>query len=120
MVNENLAQRTKQSPRFENGILCIYEGDTFDLQLDLNLTRDGEAIDVQPTDVVTLEFRNVACKTGDVITTVDFTEITDNQIILHWDNELTAKFPKGKYAYRMKYNAEYITTLVADNIIWVS
>lgn len=114
---ENLSLRTKQSPRFENNALCIYQGDTFELQLDLNITQNGEPIEIQPTDTVTLEFRTFD---GKPITSVEFKDITTNEIVLNWDKELTKKFCKGKYTYRMKYNGTYITTLVADNIILVS
>ena len=120
MTNENLAQRTKQSPRFESGVLCLYEGDTFDLELELNLTKDEEPIEIQPEDIVTIEFYNEKCKDKKVIASMEFTDIQENKVILRWDNEFTANFKRGKYIYRMRYNADYITTLVADNAILIS
>lgn len=116
---ENLAERTRSLPGFDNGVLYLYEGDTFDLRLELNIMRDEEPITIDPSDVVLLEFRNEKCETKKVMASVEFTDIVDNEVVLHWDDELTSKFKRGRYTYRMKYNSEYVTTLVADNIIVV-
>lgn len=120
MVNENLAQRTKQSPRFENGMLCFYEGDTFDLELELNLTEDGEPVAIKQDDLITLEFYGDKCKDKTAVASIEFTNIENNKITLRWTPQFTANFKRGRYTYRMKYNSSYITTLVADNAILVS
>ena len=103
----------RQSPRIENGILYFYEGDTFDLDLTLELTdQDGENITVAASSTVKVKFVNRQEVTVKELT---FTNIEGNTVTLDFDSTCTALFPKGEYKYRVFYTAGERTTLCADN-----
>lgn len=107
----NLSRRTLPSPRFECTTLCYYEGDTFVLLLPIELTRNGELVTIAPDDVVTLTFLDVA---GRVVAEASYTGIRDNIVQIDWDAEMTARFGRGSYSYRIRYNGEQVTTIAAD------
>ena len=103
----------RQSPRIENGILYFYEGDTFDLDLTLELTdQDGEGISIASSSTVKVKFVNRQEATVKEFT---FTNIEGNTVTLDFDSTCTALFPKGEYHYRVYYAAGERTTLCADN-----
>lgn len=107
----DLSSRTLPSPRFECTTLCYYEGDTFALLLPIELTRDGAPVTIAPADVVTVTFLDPA---GRVVAEKSYTGIKDNTISIDWDTEMTAKFSRGTYTYRIRYNGEQVTTIAAD------
>lgn len=112
----DLSQGTKQSPRFEQNTLCYYYGDTFQLSLPIELTRDGEPVDISADDIVSVTIINATL--GEV-ETMEFTNIDHNTIILNWDAERSARYPRGLYTYRIRYNGEYVRTIAADCRIFV-
>lgn len=112
----DLAAKTKDSPRIENGVLYFYEGDTFVFKLDLNFTQDGEPLEIEPTDTVIFEFKD---ERGDIIASQIFTNIVDNKVDMEWDTEFTSHFSKGKYTYRARYISDFTTTIIADNVVIV-
>lgn len=120
MGEQNLASRTKQSPRFEENVICFYEGDTFDLELNLELERDGEPIEIQPEDTVTIEFKKDDITKVNPVLTLEYTNIQDGKIVVNFDSDTTSKFTRGRYTYKLKFNSEYVTTLIASNRIVVS
>ena len=68
----------KQSPRVVNGVLRAYENDTFDLNIELDLTdQDGTPITVQSTDNIKIVFRD---KTNTVIKEFSFTGATNSPV----------------------------------------
>ena len=104
----------RQSPRIENGIVKWYEGDTFDLCLELELTdQDGDDIAIAASSTVTVEFVN---RQNEAVKTFEFTGITGNTVTLDFDSACTALFPKGEYRYCVYYTAGRRTTLAADNV----
>lgn len=113
----DIAQYTKKFPMIQNHTLFIYEGDTFDMELNLNLTESGSPFDISEDDVITFEFKNVV--TNEEVASKSFTNITGTKLIFNWDSEFTKKFPKGRYTYRMRFNSDYVTTIVADNYVMV-
>lgn len=99
-----------QSPRFEGTELHYFVGDTFTLEMPINLQKDGESVTISPTDEITLSFYK-----GDILMVEKtFTGIENNTIYLFWDDEFTKKFKKGGYTYRMRYNGEFVRTILAD------
>lgn len=107
----DLARCTKVSPRFECNDLCYYEGDTFQLSLPIELTRDGLPIDIGPNDVVTITTINSTLRE---VETIEFTNIENNTILVNWDSDRTEKYPRGVYSYRIRFNGEYVRTIAAD------
>ena len=101
----------KLSPRIENGVLHWYSGNTFVLNVLLELEdQDGAAVTVSgATDDVTVCFYN---EQGQTVKTFSFgktaqTEIRGNTVQLRFDGETSALFPKGEYRYDIMYqNAE--------------
>lgn len=107
----DLSHRTLDSPRFENSTLCYYEGDTFQLLIPIELTRDGEPVTISEEDAVSIIFVDRA---GTAVAEKHYTGIRDNTITVDWDADLTAMFQRGWYSYRIRYNGEYVTTIAAD------
>lgn len=112
----DLSQYTKQSPRFENNTLCFYAGDTFQLSLPIELTRDGDPVNIGPEDIVTITIINAML--GE-IETIEYTGIENNTILLNWDAERSARYSRGLYTYRIRFNGEYVRTIAADCRIFV-
>ena len=105
------------SPRIELGALKWYEGDTFELQLTLDLTdQDGEEITIAPTDTVSVVFSD---ENGDAVKAFEFTEVENNTVTLGFDSSVTALFPKGRYSYDVRYSAAERTTIANDNEVTV-
>ena len=109
----NNLPRAEISPRIVNGVLKWYEGDTFSLQIDLELEdQDGETITIQPEDTLKVVFKNKSLRTVKEFT---FTGIEGNTIHLEFDKECTALFEKGNYTYDIIYITEEIKTIAATN-----
>ena len=99
-----------QSPRFEGTELHYFEGDTFTLELPITLQRDGEQVNIGPADTVTFTFY----KGGVEVAEKTFTGVENNTVYLLWDEEMTKKFRKGDYTYRLRYNGDFVRTILAD------
>lgn len=85
------------SPRIVGGVIKWYEGDTFTLCVDIELTdQDGEEIVIQPGHTVEFVFKN---KKQNVIHSVSVTRVENNCVLLEFTDEISAKFPKGNYMY---------------------
>ena len=109
----NNLPRAEISPRIVNGVLKWYEGDTFSLQIELELEdQDGEPITIQPEDTVKVVFKNKSLRTVKEFT---FTGIKGNTIHLEFDKECTDLFEKGNYTYDIIYITEEIKTIAATN-----
>ena len=105
----------RPSPRIEDGVICWYEGDEFEIGFDLSLTdADGEPIILDDRDTVTVEIRKWR---GEAIK--GFSLPGSNYITLVFDKETTALFPKGSYFYDISIDGTYRTTVVNDNRIIV-
>lgn len=107
----DLSYRTLDSPRFEHSTLCYYVGDTFQLLLPIELTRDGEPVTISDADTVSVTFVD---QSGNVVAEKRYTGIKDNTITIDWDADMTAMFCRGWYSYRIRYNGENVTTIAAD------
>ena len=111
-----LSNETKVSPRFENTRLCYYEGDTFSLEIPIDLSRDGEKIDITENDIIKFTFYDAY---GDFFTEREFTNIENNTVLFDWNEEFTSLFKKGRYTYRIRYNGECVRTISADCMVVV-
>lgn len=89
----------KVSPRVANGMLCWYAGDVFRLQLELTMRdQDGEEVILPEGDIRVVfydERREVAHAFEETL--------HDNRVTLEFTEEITQKFPAGKYTYDVKY-----------------
>ncbi len=102
----------KQSPRFENNVLCYYEGDTFTLPLIISMEKDGAPVSIGTGDTITVSFVPDGRETA--IETLSFTNVQDNTVTIDWNAEMTKKFPRGRYFYRLRFNGERVATLLSD------
>lgn len=103
----------KPSPRVECGAICWYEGDTYEIEFNISIKDDdGNPIEISPDDIITLRVYNVSNRD---IVNVDYTNIQDN--IIHWelDEEMTAKFPRGRYFYDITHQSVYVTAVCNRN-----
>lgn len=101
------------SPRVVNGVLKWYEGDTFDLDLEIKLEdQDGEPITIGASDTVKVVFRDSA---RNIVKEFSFTGISGNTVTLDFDSTCTALFPKGCYTYDVYYTGADRTTVANDN-----
>ena len=105
----------KQSPRMEtDGTLRWYAGDTFSLTFNFTLKDSGGTpIPAQPSDKIKVSF----CKDGTAIQ--EFESTGSSSITLNFTQEISNKFPEGVYAILVKFNADYVTTLLKNNKVVV-
>lgn len=90
------------SPQNDRGVLKFYEGDTFTMNLHLDLKdQDGEAIHFDnDTDTFKLTFynkKNTAVK--EFTYGVGGTSVTEDTCEIDFTDVVTALFPKGEYHY---------------------
>lgn len=105
----------KQSPRMEqDGTLRWYAGDTFSLTFNFTLKDSGgNPISAQPTDKVKVSF----VKGSEVIH--EFEATGSASITLNFTQEVSNKFQEGVYGILVKFNADYVTTLLKNNKVVV-
>lgn len=97
------------SPRISSGVLKWYEGDTFDLQVQIELTDEsGAALVIQPEHTVEFVFRN---RKREVVYSVIHTDLADNCVVLRFSEEVSDLFPKGEYTYDVFYKGSERKTL---------
>ena len=106
----------KQSPRMEtDGTLRWYAGDTFSLTFNFTLKdAGGNPISAQPTDKIKVTFKDYNQTTVQEFETTGSSSIT---IVL--TDAISAKFPEGVYSILVKFNADYVTTLLKNNKVVV-
>lgn len=105
------------SPRIVNGVLKWYQGDTFDLQLTLELIdQDGEPITITSGDTVKIVFKDRSLRTVKEFT---FNDIANNTVTMDFDATCTALFPTGNYTYDVYYTGAERTTLADNNKVVV-
>ena len=110
---EGVLPHAKASPRIANGCLCWYEYDTFSFGMLLALTdQDGEAADIQSEDTVKVTFYDC---TNEKVHELQFTGIVGNVVEMEFTDEVTRKFPRGRYHYDILYTHGDKTTLVRGN-----
>lgn len=103
----------EMSPRIVNGVLKWYEGDTFELQLELELTdQDGESVIIGASDTVKIVFLN---ERREQVKEFSFTNVQNNTVTLDFDATVTALFRRGRYTYDVYYTAAERTTLANEN-----
>lgn len=100
------------SPMFIENTIYYYVGDTFQVSFFLDLKDEtGSSIEILSSDTVTFEFYN----SSDMLVYVaEMSSIEGNTVLLDWTDNVTDKFKKGVYTYRVKLNSEYVTTIAAD------
>ena len=107
----------QMSPRIVNGVIKWYEGDTFALQVEIELTDDnGEQVVIQPTDEVQFVFRNAK---REIVHEIREIGIENNCVTLYFTEEVSNKFPKGRYEYDVYYIGAERKTLSNDSPIVV-
>lgn len=107
----------RPSPRIDRGVLCWYEGDTFEITLRFDLhDQDGETVEMQTGDSVAVTFLDDTRKT---VQTFNFEAVEDNRVTLVFDAAVSANFPRGKYTYDVRYTHGDKTTLARSNRAFV-
>lgn len=102
----NLAERAiipagVPTPRIVGGVLKWYAGDTFRLQVDLELRdENGDALHLSEGQTVTFVFRD---ETGRKVYELCCADIEDNRVVLWFTEEVSALFPRGRYTYDVIY-----------------
>lgn len=100
------------SPRIVGGVLKWYEGDTFELQVELDLTdENGGRITIESGQTVEFVFRD---HTHREVYHLCFGEIEDNRVTLDFSEDVSALFPKGAYTYDVLYRGAVRRTLAHD------
>ena len=103
----------EQSPRVVNGVIRWYQGDTFDLDLVLDIVdQDGAPITIAASHTVKVTFRD---KSQNLIKEFTFSNISNNTVTLAFDAECTALFPKGQYTYDVCIAHDKRTTIANEN-----
>lgn len=107
----------EQSPRIVNGVIRWYQGDTFDIQLNLDLTdQDGEPVVINTDDLVKIVFTD---KSKSVVKEFEFTNVEDNTVTMDFDSACTALFGKGNFTYTVTVRHGDRTTVASDNKVVV-
>lgn len=108
------------SPRIEKGMLLWYLGDTFELDIHLDLIdQDREPVTLGEGAEVEVVFSRL---NGKAVKTFSFDgdEIEDNTVTLVFDSEVSALFCKGEYTYDIYCTVGgHRTTLANDNRVAV-
>ena len=107
----------RPSPRIVNGVLKWYEGDTFELNVEIQVEdQDGETVNISSTDTVEFVFKD--CR-REVIKTFSFSKVANNTVTLTFDKVVTVLFPKGEYTCDVHLNGERRITLSKDVPVFV-
>ena len=110
---DNILPGARVSPRLASGAICWYAGDTFTVQLLLELAdQDGAAVTIGAADTVKVTFYD---KQRRLVKEFSFTGPAGNTVSLVFDDGVTALFPKGEYTYDILYTYANKTTLARDN-----
>lgn len=105
------------SPRIVNGVIRWYQGDTFDIQLTIELEdQDGEAVILGEDDTVSITFRN---QSDSAVKTFTFTELEGNTVTMDFDSTCTALFGRGNYSYTVTITHGERTTIASENKVVV-
>ena len=105
------------SPRIDGGVLKWYAGDTFQLQVHMELTdQNGSPVNVQRGQQVTFVFQD---HRGREVYRVTFENVEDNCVTLVFDGETSGLFPAGDYTYDVIYSGSVRKTLVHRGPVWV-
>lgn len=105
------------SPRIVNGVVHWYEGDTFELQLQLDITdQDGEPIPITDSDTVSIVFRD---RSNHDVKEFRFDHIENSIVTMVFNDEVTSLFRKGNYSYDVFFRGQERTTFANDNRVVV-
>lgn len=107
------------SPRIVNGVIYWYEGDTFDLELNLSLTdQNGYEVEIPDSAEILVVFRD---ERELIIREVEVSgaDIENGAATISFDEDVSALFYKGKYTYDVKYRWDRLQTVASDNEIIV-
>ena len=87
----------KQSPRIENGIIKFYEGDTFSLNVEIELVdQDKLPVNIGADDTVEVVFLD---KSENVVTEMTFSGVSNNTISVEFTRN-TLCFRRKTRTYR--------------------
>lgn len=98
-----VSRRTEESPRFLGDTLIFYEGDVFDIAFTFRLDMDGEPVMIRPDDRIRFSFRRDGRLTDAWEEEIPGTDVSENVAVLHFTQELSGKFRRGNYTYRIQY-----------------
>lgn len=106
----------EQSPRIcKDGSLRWYAGDTFVITFDFHIQdASGDPIEILPTDVAEVSFRDFR---NEVLAT--FTATGTTEVEVDMTEEISAKFTEGVYAIDARFNGEFVTTIMRNNKVVV-
>ena len=109
----------KPSPRIECGVLTWYEGDTFSLDLTLELTdADGAPVSVGEDDSVKVLFKN---RKNAAVKEFAFSgaDVSGDTLRLTFDAAVSALFPAGGYTYDVYFASSERSTVAKGNRVVV-
>lgn len=110
MSSTNVLPGAEVSPRLANGCLCWYEGDTFEVSIQMELTdQDGEEVQVAEGDRVRVTFLDAQKQ---FVQEFLFTKVEENTVTLAFTPEVSARFPEGEYSYDLRLEHGTRTTLM--------
>lgn len=100
----DVSRRTEISPRFVRDTLVFYEGDVFDIAFTFDLSDEsGEAVKIGKGDTLKFIFKRNGRLPEMVEEEIQGEDVTDNIAVLHFTPELSGKFARGEYEYRIQY-----------------
>lgn len=107
----------EMSPRIVNGVIYWYEGDTFNIKLNISLfDDDGNPVPIAEDAVADVVFKR---NNGKEIHRFHFDELPEGEVNMIFTEEISGKFIKGVYSYDVMYSADNRTTIVNDNQVIV-
>ena len=107
--------RAKMSPRIGNGIIYWYEGDTFELNVAVELKdQDGSVVEVGDAECFELVIRDE--RNNEVYNVKQYGA---SGFTFECDEDTTALFRKGRYRYDVNFYGEYKTSIAEDNLMIV-
>ncbi len=91
----------KASPRLERETLKWYVNDSFSIEWMIQLLENNVPLNFDADDEVVFNFFTYDGKT--LIHSFSFTDIQNNTVCLDFTEEVSKKFPVGKYTYCAKF-----------------
>ena len=105
------------SPRIDGGVLKWYAGDTFHLQVFMELKdQNCKPVDIQAGQRVAFIFRDHKDRE---VHRAEFEAVENNCVTLVFDEDVTDLFPAGDYTYDVVYSGRARKTLVHQGPVWV-
>lgn len=113
----NTIDPAKRSPRLEDQVFKWYDGDAFTIEWEISLKEDETPVHYDDDDELIFSFYDRFEK--NLIHQFTFDHIKNNTVSLVFTEEISKKFPVGKYVYCVKYinhEGERITIFAKNKV----